>query len=143
MSSHLYKTRCSGVVITVYSGILLAISLLWLSLDWLDRVGNRKEGWLSVALGIFLFQQDLAEQDLPRKEILEQVLLSVWCKHLACCWNPGQPQDLPGCVQYSLMGEAWKAFLYHQLFPMLGENNEQANKRKQKIGFFIWQLSAA
>ena len=92
------------MVITVYSGIQLAISLLWLSLDQLDRVGNRKEGWLSVVLGIFLFHQDLAEQDLPRKEILEQVLLSVWCRHLACCWNPGQPQDLPGGVQYSLIG---------------------------------------
>lgn len=91
------------MVITVYSGIQLAISLLWLSLDWLDRVGSRMEGWLSVALGIFLFQQDLAEQDLPRKEILEQDLLSVWCRHLACCWNPDQPQDLPGGVQYSLI----------------------------------------
>lgn len=58
---------------------------LAISLPWSDGVGSRVEGWVSVALGIFLVWQDLAEHGLPRKEILEQVLLSVLCRHLPSC----------------------------------------------------------
>lgn len=116
----------------MYSGIQLPINLLWLSLDWLDRVGSRKEGWLSVALGIFLYWQDLAEQDRPRKEILEQVLLSVWCRHLACCSGiQTSPKTCLGVSNTASWLEAWKAFLDHQLFPTLRKKmNKQTKETK-------------
>ena len=85
--------------------------------------------------GIFLFWHELLEHGPPRKEIPEHVLHS----HVdisPAALEVRQPQG-PASVRPPQL-RCWKLELFgHQLFPVLRENNKQANKTKQKIRFLF------
>lgn len=81
--------------------------------------------------GIFLFWHRLSEHRLPRKEILEQVLQT----HVDI--SPAVLEFRPAvktCLGVSMTAHSWKPeILGHQLFPILRENNKQANKTTDQI----------
>lgn len=105
----------------------------WLFLDWLEgRVGRMG---ICCSRGIFR----------ARSSQVGDSGASPWfsCGHLPCCTGFRPVPPPPANMQPGQL-HSWKPeSLGHQLFPILNENNTQANKTKQKIRFFIWQSTAA